>query len=415
MKRKVIVVVAGLALVAGVAVIWQWAAPRWRESDSVIRVSGNMEVTAVELSFRIPGWVRQRHVDEGWQVRAGRTEIARLDDVELQHEVAQREAELANARAALAELEAGSRPDEKGAAKATVDRAAAALAELQAGSRPEEISAAQAAVQAAQAEMERSGTEFDRLKTLYEKGVTTAQEFDNARSARQAAQARLDEAQAKLKLVKEGPRREQIDQAAAALADAQHRCQLVLDGPRKEQIDQAAARARQLEQVLGLARTRLGFCTLTSPVTGVVLSKNTEAGEFVAAGTPIVTVADLREIWLRAYIDEPDLKRVKTGQRATILTDSGDRYEGVVTFIAQQAEFTPKNVQTRKERVKLVYRIKITVPNPRLELKPGMPADAEIDVNSPPVALGPAASSPPAATSQAAVQTTNDEGRLTSQ
>ena len=114
----------------------------------------------------------------------------------------------------------------------------------------------------------------------------------------------------------------------------------------------------------------------------MVLSKNIEEGEYVAAGTAVVTVGDLKNVWLRAYIEETDLGPVKYGpRRAWITTDSfpGKKYEGRVSFIAENAEFTPKNVQTQKERVKLVYRIKIDIKNPNMELKPGMPADAVIE------------------------------------
>jgi HlyD family secretion protein len=114
-----------------------------------------------------------------------------------------------------------------------------------------------------------------------------------------------------------------------------------------------------------------------------VLSKNVEPGEYVAPGTPVVTVGDVVNCWLRAYITAGDLPRVKLGQKARVIVDSrsGKFYEGRVSFIAANAEFTPKNVQTEKERVKLVYRIKIDVHNPSQELKPGMPADAEILVH----------------------------------
>jgi len=131
---------------------------------------------------------------------------------------------------------------------------------------------------------------------------------------------------------------------------------------------------------LALARTRLSYATVFSPLSGTVLSKNAEPGEFVAAGTPVVTVADLREVWLRGYIPETDLGKLRLGQEVAVTTDSypGKKYEGRVTFIAQEAEFTPKSVQTQKERVKLVYRIKVTIANPAAELKPGMPADGAI-------------------------------------
>jgi HlyD family secretion protein len=134
---------------------------------------------------------------------------------------------------------------------------------------------------------------------------------------------------------------------------------------------------------LALATERLGYATLTAPVAGMVMSKNIEPGEQVAVGTPVITIGELESVWVRAYIPETDLGRVKLGQKARVTTDTwpGKVYDGTVTFISSEAEFTPKNVQTQKERVKLVYRIKITIPNPRMELKPGMPADAEIITN----------------------------------
>jgi HlyD family secretion protein len=133
-----------------------------------------------------------------------------------------------------------------------------------------------------------------------------------------------------------------------------------------------------------VAESHLSYATLSSPVAGVVLSKNIEPGEFVAAGTPIVTVGNLQDMWLRAYIPGPDLGLVKLGQPVAVRTDSypGKTYQGHVSFISSEAEFTPKTVQTNRERVKLVYRIKITIDNPNQELKPGMPADAEISIGS---------------------------------
>jgi len=153
-------------------------------------------------------------------------------------------------------------------------------------------------------------------------------------------------------------------------------------GPRKETIEHARARLQQAQEALALAETRLGCATLASPLTGIVLSENVEPGEFVSPGTPVITVGDLQNVSLRAYINETDLGRVKVGQMVRVTTDAyrGRVYEGQISFIASQAEFTPKNVQTERERVKLVYRVKIEIKNPNMELKPGMPADAEIIV-----------------------------------
>ncbi|MFN3476405.1 MAG: HlyD family secretion protein [Candidatus Methylomirabilales bacterium] len=131
------------------------------------------------------------------------------------------------------------------------------------------------------------------------------------------------------------------------------------------------------------AETQFGYTILKSPQAGVVLRKHVEPGEMIAAGTPIVTIADLQDIWLKIYIPEPQLGRIKLGQTAEITTDSypGKVYKGRVTFINSEAEFTPKNVQTQEERVKLVFAVKISVDNPNQELKPGMPADAKVRLN----------------------------------
>jgi HlyD family secretion protein len=148
----------------------------------------------------------------------------------------------------------------------------------------------------------------------------------------------------------------------------------------KTKLDADKANIDKLQASLALADTRLGFADLTSNIDGFVLVKSAEAGEVVQVGAPVFTVADLRDIWVTAYINETDLGRVKLNQEAEVKTDTypGKAYKGRVSFISQEAEFTPKQIQTTEERVKLVYRIKIQVDNTSLELKPGMPADGYI-------------------------------------
>ena len=297
------------------------------DRQGTLKVSGNIEVTQVEASFKVAGRVAERAVDEGQTVKPGQL-MARLEDADFTQQVALRQADADAARANLDKLLAGSRKEEIGSAKAQVDQT--------------------------KADLTRSQADDARNSDLLQKEVISPREYDASHSAFLASQARVNQAQEQYDLVKNGPRREDIDQARARLESA--------------------------EQSLSLARTQLGYATLTAPQPGVVLSKNVEPGEFVAPGTPVVTLGDLHEVYLRAYVDESDLGRVKLGQGVSITTDTfpGRRYEGHITFISPEAEFTPKSVQTEKERVKLVYRIKITVPNPQMELKPGMPADGSI-------------------------------------
>lgn len=324
MNRKRIVIAALVAL--GVVTALYFARRPARASD-VLRISGNIEISDVAASFKVPGRVLVRLVSEGEPVEAGQV-LARLDDAELAREVEIRRAELGAARAALAELEAGSRREEIDQARANLSRT--------------------------RAEAARATSERARQESLFAREVISTRELEASQAADRVASAQVDA--------------------------ATHQLALLESGARPEQIDQARERVRQATEALALAETRLTYATLDSPLTGLVLAEHVEAGEQVAAGTPVVTIADLSSVWLRGFVDETDLGRVRVGQAVRVTTDTWpDRvFPGTVTFIASEAEFTPKSVQTAKERVKLVYRIKVDIANPSGELKPGMPADAEI-------------------------------------
>lgn len=382
MSRPAFFLLALFGVALGVAIGYTQLAIKPNSEGAVIRVSGNLEVTQAEVSFKIPGKVEARFVDEGQKVEMGQP-IAKLEAKDISQEVALRRAEVEAARAQLLELERGFRPEEIAQAEAAAERAKAHLAELLSGSRPQEVQAAEAALRRAEAELDRWRADYERQRHLFQRGVISAREYESVLAAYRVAEAQVREAEERVKLVREGPRKEQIAQARAALREAQERLAMLREGPRKETIEAARARLEGAKAALAASETRLSYTVITSPLNGIVLSKNVEPGEYVSPGTPVVTIGDLENIWLRAYIEEPDLGKVKLGQRVRIKTDTypGKRYEGRISFISSQAEFTPKNVQTERERVKLVYRIKIAVHNPTMELKPGMPAEGEIILN----------------------------------
>jgi len=298
-----------------------------RPAASDLVLSGNLEVTDAQLGFKVAGRVSERLVDEGGRVTAGQL-VARLDDAEQQDQLALRQAELAGAEALLAELEVGS--------------------------RPQEIAAAEAALRSTEAERDRVRLDHARLRELRQREVIADREFEAAQALLKVAEARATESAERLKLVQEGPR--------------------------SETIAQARARVAQARAAVGLATTHLANTRLISPLAGIVLSHQIEPGEFVAPGTPVVTVGDTARMWVRAYVNQTDLGRVRHGQQVVVRTDSfpGKDFAGTVSFIAAEAEFTPKTVQTPKERVKLVFRIKVDVANPDDALKTGMPADVII-------------------------------------
>lgn len=379
--RRVVPFLLVTLIIAAGAVAYQLDFGRPKPQGTAVRVSGNIELIDVEVSFKIPGRVEERPVDEGEMVKPGQL-LAKLDPRDLKADVDLRRAEVQAAEAALVQLKNGSRPEEIAAALAAKERAQAALDELLHGSRPQEIAVAQAAATSAQVEHARLKADRARAEGLYHTRTISREEYDRQVAAYDVAVARLAEATERLALVKEGPRREQIDAARAALAQAQSQYELVKRGPRQELIDQAAAKLAQAKAGLDLAEIRLSYATLNwhLPWTGVVMSKNVEPKEYVSAGTPIITVGDITHVWLRAYISAEEQGSVKYGQKVRVTTDAypGKVYDGVVAFIASEAEFTPKSVQTPKERTKLVYRVKINIDNPNMELKRGMPADGEI-------------------------------------
>jgi HlyD family secretion protein len=326
MKKPALLLLAS-ALLITVAALALYTFLNRTDNGSGIKVSGNIEATTVETSFKIAGRVKERPVDEGENIKAGQL-VALLDSADLAHDVAVRQAETDAARSMLAEQEAGS--------------------------RKEEIGQAEAALAAAEAEAKRAADDFRRMEELFRREVIPKQKYDAARAATDGARANARLARESLSLARQGPRRERIDQARARL--------------------------REAEALQALAKERFGYATLNAPVSGLVMSKHVEPGEQVAPGTPVITIGLLENVWVRAYIAETDLGKVNVGNKVRVTTDTwpGKTYDGRVSFIATEAEFTPKNVQTQKERVKLVYRIKVTLPNPHQELKPGMPADAVI-------------------------------------
>ena len=393
MKQRLrIVIPLLLAVIAGIGVFNYL---NGREDASALRFSGNIEVTEAQMSFRIPGRLAERLVEEGDTVHNGQV-LARLDRGDQTIALAQAEANLAYAEAVLAELLAGSRAEDLDRAAARVSQARESLTELQKGSRGEEIeqgraeqASARAAEQSAIVQFNQAKVDFDRYSSLYKDGSVSKTVFETYQTGLQTAENRVKEAEGRtravteqLRLLKAGPRIEQIDRAAAALKQAEAEYALIKAGPRKETIDQAKAKSLAALESVKQARQQLSYTELCAPMDGVVLSTAAEVGEYLNPASPVVTLGGLDKPWLRAYIHEKDLGRIQLNQEVKVTTDSfaGKGYPGQVSYIGSQAEFTPKTVQTFEERVKLMYRIKVTLANPDHELKPGMPADGIIDL-----------------------------------
>ncbi len=292
-------------------------------------VSGTVEATEAQLGFPTPGRIAEVLVREGDQVRAGQV-LARLDAAELDARRLQ--------------------------ARAQLDAARAVLRELESGSRSEEVASAREAHRAAADRFANAERDLARVRRLHEGGAVSQEALDNAQLQYNVAQAQRDQAAQQLRLVETGPRRERLEAQRAVVA-------------------QGEAALRQID----VARDN---ATITAPWSGVVTVRDREPGETVGAGAPVLTLMNQADRWVRIFIREDQIGAVRLGQAASITTDTypDTSFGGTVAFIASQAEFTPRNVQTADERVKLVYAVKVRITGDSLlTLKPGMPADVRLE------------------------------------
>jgi HlyD family secretion protein len=384
-RRKLILPVLILLLVSGLIYYFGYYRPHLNASE--ILASGHVEVTEVDMSFRMPGHVARLLVDEGAQVKKGEL-LAELEQKPIQARrdqafaaVQELEAKVASLSLAIS-IKQDVQDAEVKRAKAGVSAAGARYQSLKTGSREEEIAQAAAERDRAKTEWENQQVDFRRIKELYEGRIVSQSQYDNSRTRAEAAAAAYLAAEERYKLVKAGPRIEAIQEGKANLTGSDAALSVAEAGLKeiqKMKLDLTALKAQltQAGAALAIAEDDLNKSRLYAPFDAFVTVKDVEQNEFVQPGTPVVTVADLGEVWVKTYVPETELGRVRLGQRADVLSDTfpGKVYPGKVTFISPEAEFTPKNVQTKEERVKLVYRIKVTLKNPNQELKAGMPVD----------------------------------------
>ncbi len=390
MKKRIIPIVLLAAVI--VAAGFLWSAKRNSGDDRLIRLSGNLELTQADMSFKAPGKLIARLVTEGDNVKKGEV-IARLDPQQAADQHTRDVAAIQSAQSSAEQLrtqiawqqatlegDIATRTAEVHAAQAVVDQ-------LETGSRPQEKEQAQAAVQDARSQFEQASADWQRAQELVKNEDISKAQYDQNQSRYRSTRALLEQAQQRLALVLEGPRKEEIRQAQAQYARAKGALAVSeanrLELKRKE--EELIARRAEVERAkaqAGISESQLQDMTIYAPFDGVVMTKSAEPGEVLAAGATVVTIGDLQHPWVRGYIRETDLGKVKLGQKVKLTTDSfpGKTYQGTITFISPEAEFTPKQIQTTEERVKLVYRIKIEVDNSSRELKANMPVDAVIEL-----------------------------------
>ena len=367
-----------LAILAAVVVVgwllWQQQRPQ------PLIVSGFIEADQVRVGSRVGGRVAKVLVAEGQMVSKAQP-LFQIEPFDLQQRMAQAEGELAAAQAEHARLTAGFRPEEIAQAQGKRDRAEAILARLEAGPRPREIEIAQQKLQGAQANLELAEAELKRMTPLARAGSTSQSELDRSTREAKVAQTQWQVAEKELALLQEGTRKEEIAEAKAALADAQGALKLVQTGYRQEDIAQAQARVQAASAMVAQIHTLMDELTVSAPTDCIVEAIDLRPGDLVGANAPAVSLLETSKLWVRTYVPEGKLAQVKSGARVPIRIDGfpRERFEGIITFIATDAEFTPRNIQTPEERNKQVFRLKITLPNPGGKLRVGMMADVLLD------------------------------------
>lgn len=387
---RIVLVTGAAALVTALSLAgWSW----WRsqlDGGGVLQASGRIEVTEVNVSSKVTGRVAALRVDEGADVTAGQL-IAELEGEELEAQLRQAKAALQSAEARQAqaritlEVEPTTVRTQIRQADENLRAAEERLRMLKAGFRTQEVEEGRANLRQAQARLELARLTRDRFRDLLADGAIAKQDLDRAESDFQAAEAAVRAASQRLNMLEEGSRAEDIgmaqaerDRAAAALEAA--RANAATLDLRQQDVRVAEAAVREAQANVRRLETQVAELKVFAPLDATVLTKAVEAGEVVAAGKPLVLLGDLDHPWIKIYVPETRLGKVRLGATARILVDSfpNQPFQGTVSWISDQAEFTPKNVQTAEERVNLVYAVKITIKNAERKLKAGMPADAEL-------------------------------------
>ena len=298
-------------------------------TPNLIESTGTIEATEVDIRSEASGKTLALHFNEGDWVKKGDI-IAEIDHEKLDIELAQAKAKLAEAKAQLTLLIKGLRDKE-------VERAHETFLE-------------------SKVLLKDSKREYKRIQVLYDEGVVDLGSRDKTEAAYESAQKRYEIARKNYEIAVEGSRKEEIQAGEAVKEGAEAQVKLI---------------ERKIEDA-----------TVIIPIDGVISERYVELGEFVSVGSLIATIIDLKHPWVMTYVSEKNLGKVKLGQEGKVMVDSfpDKEFTGKVTYISPEAEFTPKNIQTKEERVKLVFGVKIEVDNPNQELKPGMPADAVIEV-----------------------------------
>ncbi len=374
MKLKIFLAILVVATLAGLLIYSQ-------RREGTRRVSGFVEADEIRVGSRVGGRVAEVFVQEGQSVAAGQI-LIRLEPFDLQERMKEAEAMLAARRADFRKMEAGLLPQEIAQKKARVDRLAAMANKLKTGPLPEEIAAAQSRLNLAQAQLDRAKKVHDRTMTLVNRdsGAVSRDEIDLVVESLKVAESSEQVRREELILLKKGTRAEDIAAIEAEQHEAMEAHSLAQAGFRQEDIAQSQAVVESAEAALNAIKTQLAELEIKAGVPGIVDAIQLRPGDLVAPNSPVLTLIDIRRLWIRAYVPENQLN-LKLGETFDVTVDSfpNNKFGAELSFISTNAEFTPRNVQTVDERAKQVVRIRLYLKEGFDQLHPGMAADVWLD------------------------------------
>ena len=383
-KRTILIIFLSLLVIVTVLVYWG----QYRQRSAEIYYSGTIEATEANLAFQVSGRVENVIADEGQAVEKGQV-LAVLDQEEFLARRNEARANLTHLKKTLQQVESSlslyrkAIPAEVERSEADVKTQEAQLAELESGYRTQEVERARLALNETKATMEEARKDKIRFDNLHKRGAIAEKDKDAADLRYETALQQYEQAREVYNMLKEGFRKELIEAGRSRLAEAQAaakaaRSQLKKIEATEREVEAFQAQVEGATAALELAQIQLKHTELKAPFSGILVSRNVEPGEVVSPGQEVFSLADLSEVDLKIFVGEAEIGKIKPGQPTEVRIDTfpSKIFSGRVAFISPEAEFTPKIIQTHKERVKLVYLVKITIPNPNLELKSGMPADA---------------------------------------
>jgi HlyD family secretion protein len=375
-----------IVLLLGVGGLVYWG--QYSRRSTELYYSGTIEAIPSNLAFQVSGRVQEVLTDEGRAVAKGQV-LAVLDRLEFAALRDQAQANLHRAEQNLRQLETGLDvnrkvlPAEVERAEAAVQALKAQLTQQETGNRSQDIARARLTAEATQVALDNARKDKARYDELFTKGVVAEKTRDAADLGFQTALKEHERAVQAYLLSKEGFRREEIDTARSRLAEGEAALRLTQSNLQKiqateQEVEAARAQVASANAALSVAEIQLSRTELHAPFAGIVLSRSVEPGEVVSPSQEVLSMADLSRVDLKVFVGETEIGKIKPGRPVDVKTDTypDKTYTGHVAFISPQAEFTPKIIQTHKERVKLVYLVKVSIPNSDLELKSGMPADA---------------------------------------